>query len=81
MAIGKANIKINTKKLNILLGNIQIIDKGELDTKYSEKDAAEYMKNEKIDIWIDLNSGSKKFTAYTMDLSKKYIEINSDYRS
>ena len=81
MAIGKANIKINTKKLNILLGNIQIIDKGELDTKYSEKDAAEYMKNEKIDIWIDLNSGSKKFTAYTMDLSKKYIEINSNYRS
>jgi glutamate N-acetyltransferase/amino-acid N-acetyltransferase len=25
--------------------------------------------------------GSKSFTAYTMDLTKKYIEINADYRS
>jgi glutamate N-acetyltransferase/amino-acid N-acetyltransferase len=25
--------------------------------------------------------GVKKFTAYTMDLTKKYIEINTDYRS
>ena len=41
----------------------------------------EYMKNENIDITIDLGSGSKKFTAYTMDLTKKYIEINSDYRT
>ena len=39
------------------------------------------MKNENIDITIDLSIGSKKFTAYTMDLSKEYIEINSDYRS
>ena len=39
------------------------------------------MKNEKIEITIDLSIGSKKFTAYTMDLSKEYIEINSDYRS
>jgi glutamate N-acetyltransferase/amino-acid N-acetyltransferase len=29
----------------------------------------------------ELNLGSKNFTAYTMDLSKKYIEINADYRS
>ena len=39
------------------------------------------MKDEKIDITVDLNVGKKKFTAYTMDLTKKYIEINSDYRS
>ena len=36
---------------------------------------------EKIDFNINLNMGSKKFTVYTMDLTKKYIEINSDYRS
>ena len=39
------------------------------------------MKNQKIDIWINIGTGTKNFTAYTMDLSKKYIEINSDYRS
>ena len=46
-----------------------------------EKILSEYMKNENIDITVDLSIGSKIFTAYTMDLSKEYIEINSDYRS
>ena len=47
-----------------------------------EADAAVYMKEEKkIDIDIELNLGKKNFTAYTMDLTKKYIEINGDYRS
>jgi len=39
------------------------------------------MKEEKIDIYVDLNIGKKNFVAYTMDLTKKYIEINSDYRT
>ena len=40
------------------------------------------MKEEKkIDIIVDLDLGKKSFTAYTMDLTKKYIEINADYRS
>jgi len=39
------------------------------------------MKGSAIDISINLNSGTKNFTAYTMDLTKKYIEINADYRS
>ena len=55
--------------------------KGKVDKKYDENICAEYMKNENIDIKVDLSIGSKNFTAYTMDLSKEYIEINSDYRS
>ena len=30
---------------------------------------------------LNLNIGNKNFTSYTMDLTKKYIEINGDYRS
>jgi len=39
------------------------------------------MKNQHIKINIDFSNGSKNFTAYTMDFTKKYIEINGDYRS
>ena len=39
------------------------------------------MKNDNIEIMIDISSGSKNFTAYTMDLTKKYVDINADYRS
>ena len=39
------------------------------------------IKEEKIDLLVNLNIGKKEFTSYTMDLTKKYIEINSDYRT
>ena len=39
------------------------------------------MKNESLNITINLGTGNKKFIAYTMDLTKKYIEINADYRT
>ena len=81
MAVGKTSAKLNLKKLKIMLGSVKIIENGELYSKYNEQEASDYMKNEKIDIFIDLNMGNKNFTAYTMDLSKEYIEINSDYRS
>ena len=82
MAIGKANIDIKLNKLSIKLGKIKIVEKGQLLNSYIEDDASVYMKEEKkIDIIIDLNIGKKNFTAYTMDLTKKYIEINADYRS
>ena len=81
MAIGKSKVSIKLNKLNINLGEIKIVEKGELIENYSEEDAKQYMKNEKIDFNIDLKMGSKNFTVYSMDLTKKYIEINSDYRS
>ena len=82
MAIGKANINININKLAIKIGPIKVIENGQLSKLYNEDDAGVYMREEKkIDLIIDLNMGKKSFTAYTMDLTKKYIEINADYRS
>jgi len=82
MAIGKTDVDIEVNKLSIKLGSIKIIEKGQLSKTYIESDAAVYMREEKkIDIDVDLNLGRKNFTAYTMDLTKKYVEINTDYRS
>ncbi len=81
MAIGKSDVSINLEKLSIKLGEFSIINNGKLNLNYNESDIVNYMKNENIDININIFTGSKKFTTYTMDLTKKYIEINSDYRS
>ena len=81
MAIGKAGPKINLKKLLIKFGNIIIVEGGRLNQSYDEKLTAKYMKSENIKINIETFTGNKSFTAYTMDLTKKYIEINADYRS
>ena len=72
---------INTKLLNLEIGNFKIIEKGELIKNFDENNIKEYMKQDKIDIQVDLSVGNKNFTAFTMDLTKKYIDINSDYRS
>jgi len=81
MAIGKSQINININKINLSLGEHRILEKGELSKDYDEVALKEYMKSEKVDLTIDLKMGSKKFIAYTMDLTKNYIEINADYRS
>ena len=81
MAIGKANVNLIPNKLSIKFGSFNIVEKGQLSNSYNEIEVASYMKDEKIDITVDLNVGKKNFTAYTMDLTKKYIEINTDYRS
>jgi len=81
MAVGKTGIDINLKKLSIKFGDFKVIEKGQLIESYRESDVANYLKNEKIDLSISLETGSKNFTVYTMDLTRKYIEINSDYRS
>ena len=81
MAIGKSNVLINLEKFSIKFGELSIINNGKLSLNYNETEVANYMKNENIEININISTGSKKFTTYTMDLTKKYIEINSDYRS
>ncbi len=81
MAIGKSDVDLNLNKLSIKFGAIKIIEKGQLVNSYNEEEVSEYMKNEKIDIEVDLGLGKKKFTSYTMDFTKKYIEINANYRT
>ena len=81
MAIGKAEVPINLEKLSINFGHLSIVLNGKQSINFNEKEVAEYMKNDNLDIEIDISSGSKNFKTYTMDLTKKYIEINADYRS
>ena len=81
MAIGKAQVNLDLKKLSIKFGSHKIIEKGEISSSYNEDEIKKYMMDERIDIVVDLGIGSNSFTAYTMDLSKRYVEINSDYRS
>ena len=81
MAIGKAGVQFNQEKLSIKFGELSIIQNGRLSVNYDESQVADYMKNNNIKIEIDLSNGLKNFSVYTMDLTKKYIEINADYRS
>ena len=81
MAAGKNEIEFNTNSVSLMFGDFNVFEKGQVSKNYSEQDLKEYMKNDTIKIILEINSGKKNFTCYTMDFTKKYIEINSDYRS
>tara|TARA_B100001559_G_scaffold279418_1_gene251925 strand:+ start:279 stop:1580 length:1302 start_codon:yes stop_codon:yes gene_type:complete len=81
MAIGKAYVNFNINKLDIKFGKLKVVENGLISKNYNEDLLKEYMKNKDINIIVEINSGKKNFTAYTTDLTKKYIEINADYRS
>ena len=81
MALGKSGVQIDIEKLSIKFGDLFVIQGGKLSANYTEEKALDYMKGDTIDINVEIGIGSKNFTAYTMDLTSKYIEINTDYRS
>ena len=81
MAIGKSGADINLNKLSIKFGDLMIVNKGKIYSQYNENEAIKYMKSSDINFGVDVGSGKKNFTVYTMDLTKEYIKINADYRS
>ena len=81
MAAGKTDVDLNVNFINLNIGSNKVLEKGQLSKYFSENNIKEYMKNETIKITLEVNLGKKNFTCYTMDLTKKYLEINSDYRT
>ena len=81
MAVGKAGEPADRDRLSIFFGPHRVAHLGERDPAYDEAATSAYMRNEAIDIRVDLGLGAGKAKVYTCDLTKAYIEINGDYRS
>ncbi len=81
MAVGKAGEPAERDRLAIFFGPHRVAEAGARDPGYSEAATSDYMKNERIDVKVDIGLGRGKATVYTCDLTKAYVEINGDYRS
>lgn len=62
------------------VGRIKVFDKG-LPVEFDEAQATAIMRSDEVTVFIDMNEGSAEATAWGCDLTKKYVEINADYRS
>jgi glutamate N-acetyltransferase/amino-acid N-acetyltransferase len=81
MAVGKSGAKADRDRLSIRFGDILVAEKGWRAPTYAESETAAYMKGENLVIAVDLGLGKGAFTAWTCDLTHRYIDINADYRS
>ncbi|WP_131194948.1 bifunctional glutamate N-acetyltransferase/amino-acid acetyltransferase ArgJ [Lichenihabitans psoromatis] len=81
MAVGKAGERAERDRLAIWFGDIRVAVDGLRDPTYDEAAVSTYMRGDTIAIRADLGLGEGRFTMWTCDLTKGYIEINGDYRS
>ena len=81
MAIGKSGAVADRDKIKIWFGDILVAKDGFVAPSYTEKDGATYMQRAELKITIDIGLGRGRFTAWTCDLTHKYVSINADYRS
>jgi glutamate N-acetyltransferase/amino-acid N-acetyltransferase len=81
MAVGKAGEKAKRDRLSIYFGDVRVAHEGLRDPDYDEARASAVMREDKIDIRVDLKIGNGRATVWTCDLTKEYVAINGDYRS
>ena len=81
MAVGKSGEEADRDRLSIRFGDILVAEKGWVAPAYREADGAAYMKRQEIDVAVDVGIADGRATVWTCDLTKRYIEINADYRS
>ncbi len=81
MAVGKSGARADRDTLSIRFGDVLVASNGWVDPDYNEDHAAAYMKNQNLQIKVDIGLGGGTAKVWTCDLTHGYIQINADYRS
>ncbi|MCC6008063.1 MAG: bifunctional glutamate N-acetyltransferase/amino-acid acetyltransferase ArgJ [Rhodobacteraceae bacterium] len=81
MAVGKSGAPADRDRLSIRFGDIVVAEAGQRASAYVEEEVAAYMKRPELEIGVDLGLGRAGARVWTCDLTRRYIEINADYRS
>jgi glutamate N-acetyltransferase/amino-acid N-acetyltransferase len=81
MAVGRADEPINRERLSVRFGALWAAQDGAIATGYDEDSMSAYMKNAELEVGVDVGVGRGEATMWTCDLTKRYVEINGDYRS
>lgn len=78
-ACGASGAKLDPEKAAIYLGGVKVFANGGRLRRYNEGKVKRIFRGKDIGIKIDLKSGVHKAIAWTCDLSKEYVAINSEY--
>ena len=81
MAVGRADEPVRRERLSIRFGELWAARDGAVSPYYDEAKMSDYMKRPELEIGVDVGAGRASATMWTCDLTKRYVEINGDYRS
>jgi glutamate N-acetyltransferase/amino-acid N-acetyltransferase len=81
-AIGNSQVNdLDLNKIDIYINEILFAKAGAISNSFDEIKITSEMKKDEIKLHINLGRGTEEATIWTTDLSHKYIEINSEYRT
>jgi glutamate N-acetyltransferase/amino-acid N-acetyltransferase len=81
MAVGKADEPVDRDSLSVRFGELWAAQDGLVSPTYDEAKMSAYMKRKELEVSVDVGVGRAASAVWTCDLTKRYIEINGDYRS
>jgi glutamate N-acetyltransferase / amino-acid N-acetyltransferase len=81
MAVGRADEPIQRDMIGVRFGELWAARNGAVSSEYDEAAMSAYMKRPELDIHVVVGPGAGTARMHTCDLTKRYVEINGDYRS
>lgn len=80
-AAGRSGAMVDPHRLDLYFGDVALVKKGVWQGAEAEKEAAQIMKNDELEMVLDLNLGDHSDFFMFCDFSENYVKINADYRS
>jgi glutamate N-acetyltransferase/amino-acid N-acetyltransferase len=81
MAIGRADQPVKRDLIGVRFGDLVAARNGMIATEYDEAAMSAYMQRAELEISVTVGPGQGRARMFTCDLTKRYVEINGDYRS
>lgn len=81
MAIGRSDQPVKREMISVRFGRLWAARDGMVSADYDETAMSAYMKRQELEISVTVGPGQGRARMYTCDLTKRYVEINGDYRS
>ncbi|QUD87645.1 bifunctional glutamate N-acetyltransferase/amino-acid acetyltransferase ArgJ [Phenylobacterium montanum] len=81
MAVGRADEPVNRDRIWVRFGELIAAQEGAVSPTYDEAKMSAYMKRPELEISVEVGVGRASASVWTCDLTKRYVEINGDYRS
>ena len=79
-ALGYAGVEFATARVDNYFGPVQVASKGEA-VPFRESEAGSILRQNEIEVRVNLNAGPCSLTTWGSDLSPAYVSINSNYRT
>jgi glutamate N-acetyltransferase/amino-acid N-acetyltransferase len=79
-AIGYSGVPVEPKLVKVSIGSYVVFENG-LPCPINEEEVKQYLEQDYIQIFVELNQGEHSTAAWGCDLTYDYIKINASYRT